>query len=115
MSHRDSRALIALAIVVFVAVAARPVMGQIVKPHGANGAFPGLPEVTSDIRAAPLRFGPNVSPADRAWILAAIANARPEAQRLIAEVDGLVVVDTDLNTPGGVQIAQAIGLAQPSG
>ena len=31
-----------------------------------------------------------VPEADRAWIEAAIASARPEAQRLIAEVDGLV-------------------------
>jgi hypothetical protein len=114
MSYRDRRPLIAIAILIFVAVAAKPVMGQILKPHAARGGFAGL-DVTSEIRAASLRFGPNVSPGDQAWILAAIANARPEAQRLIAEVDGLVVVDTDLNTAAGIQVPQAIGLAQSLG
>jgi hypothetical protein len=114
MSQRDSRSLIALAILIFVAVAAKPVMGQILKPGTAHGGFGGL-EVTSEVRAGSLRFGPNVSPGDQAWILAAIATARPEAQRLIAEVDGLVVVDTDLNTAAGIQVPQAIGLAQSLG
>jgi hypothetical protein len=41
-----------------------------------------------------LRFTPGVAPADRDWILAAVARARPEAARLIAEVDGLVLVGT---------------------
>ena len=35
-----------------------------------------------------------MAPGDRAWIRAAIARARPEAARLIAEVDGLVRVGT---------------------
>jgi hypothetical protein len=51
MSYRDSRPLIAIAILVFVAVAAKPVMGQILKPRAAHGGFAGL-EVTSEIRAA---------------------------------------------------------------
>jgi hypothetical protein len=62
--------------------------------------------ITPEIRAATLRFAPEVTPADRAWILGAIASARPEAQRLIAEVDGLVTVRTDLHG------SQAIGMAQ---
>jgi hypothetical protein len=41
-----------------------------------------------------VRFAPGVAPADRDWILAAMARARPEAARLIAEVDGLVTVRT---------------------
>ncbi|MEA2280361.1 MAG: hypothetical protein QOK21_968 [Solirubrobacteraceae bacterium] len=45
-------------------------------------------------RQAQLRFGPDVAPADRAWIEQAIAAARPEARGLIAEVDGLVTIDT---------------------
>jgi len=36
------------------------------------------------------RFAPDVPAKDREWIEAAVATARPEAQRLIAEVDGLV-------------------------
>jgi hypothetical protein len=45
-------------------------------------------------RAAGLTFDPAAAPADRAWIEQAIAGARPEARRLIAEVDGLVTMHT---------------------
>jgi hypothetical protein len=51
-------------------------------------------DITGAARAAGLRFGSDVAPADREWILAAIARARPEAARLIGEVDGLVRVGT---------------------
>lgn len=71
-------------------------------------AASGTPEISEETRAAGLRFAPTVTPEDRAWILAAIQAARPEAQQLIAEVDGLVEIRTDL--PTGV----AIGLAQLS-
>jgi hypothetical protein len=50
--------------------------------------------VTDAARAAGLRFAAGVAPADRAWILAAIARARPDAARLIAEVDGMVEIGT---------------------
>ena len=65
-------------------------------------------ELGADVRAATFSFAADVAPADRAWILAAVQTARPEAQRLIAEVDGLVEFRTDL-PPG-----EAIGLAQMS-
>jgi hypothetical protein len=64
------------------------------------------PQITAQSRGATLRFGPEVTPADQAWILGAIAAARPEAQRLISEVDGLVTVHT------GLDESNAIGLAQ---
>jgi hypothetical protein len=51
-------------------------------------------DVTPEQRARGLVFAPAVHPSDRAWIRAAIARARPEAARLIAEVDGLVTVGT---------------------
>jgi hypothetical protein len=51
-------------------------------------------DITASARAAGLRFGAGVPPSDREWIRAAIARARPEAARLIAEVDGLVRVGT---------------------
>ena len=51
-------------------------------------------DVTAEARAAGLTFAPGVAAGDREWILHAIARARPEAARLIAEVDGLVVVRT---------------------
>jgi hypothetical protein len=50
--------------------------------------------MTPALRDAGLRFSPAVSATDRAWVLAAIAAARPEAQRLIGEVDGMVTIDT---------------------
>jgi hypothetical protein len=50
--------------------------------------------VTPEIRAAGLRFAPEVAAGDRAWVLASIAGARPEARRLVAEVDGMVTVTT---------------------
>jgi hypothetical protein len=79
------------------------------RSNGAAGGFSGgdgKPEITAKVRAATLRFAPAVRPGDRAWILNAIATARPEAQQLIAEVDGLVEVRTDLSG------SDAIGLAQ---
>jgi len=51
-------------------------------------------EIGDGARAAGLTFAPGVSAADRSWILESVARARPEAARLIAEVDGLVVVGT---------------------
>jgi hypothetical protein len=51
--------------------------------------------VTPEIRARGLSFAPEVSAQDRAWVLAAIAHARPEAKRLIGEVDGMVTIETD--------------------
>ena len=65
--------------------------------------------VSAEQRAATLRFAPTVAPQDRAWILAAVASARPEAQQLIAEVDGLVEIRTDLRD------GQAIGMAEMTG
>jgi hypothetical protein len=50
------------------------------------------PEITPAVRAAGLRFDPALASSDRAWVLAAIRSARPEARRLIDEVDGMVVV-----------------------
>ncbi len=72
----------------------------------AGAAATGGNKISEETRAATLRFAPDVKPKDRAWILASIQRARPEAQRLIAEIDGLVEVRTDL--PQG----EAIGLAE---
>ncbi|MEZ0293583.1 MAG: hypothetical protein ACAH82_13650 [Solirubrobacteraceae bacterium] len=47
-------------------------------------------DVTAAARAAGPAFAADVPAADRAWVRAALASARPEAARLIAEVDGLV-------------------------
>jgi hypothetical protein len=73
---------------------------------GSGLAAAGVPEIDAATRAATLRFAPDVKESDRAWILAAVATARPEAQRLIAEVDGLIEVRTDLEHD------EAVGLAR---
>jgi len=78
----------------------------------------GTPEITPEVRAAGLRISETVAPDDRAWILAAVASARPEARTLIAEVDGLVEIDTALHAPGVIIPGSprgAIGLAQMTG
>jgi hypothetical protein len=51
-------------------------------------------DITDEARARGFTFAPDVAAGDRAWILQAIGRARPEAARLIAEVDGLVVIRT---------------------
>jgi hypothetical protein len=68
---------------------------------GSPGGVVRIDPTTADVRAvdeedrsATLTFGPEVAPGDRAWIEQAIAAARPEAQRLIGQVDGLVTIHT---------------------
>jgi hypothetical protein len=78
----------------------------------AQSRADGEPEITPQIRAATLNLD-GVAPQDRAWIQNAIATARPEAQRLIAEIDGLVTVRTDLRQAGVPE--DAIGLTRSNG
>jgi hypothetical protein len=99
----QSRALIVLAVCVAAAL-----LAMRLQPDPGLAAS-GTAEISDETRAGVLRFAPEVTPADRGWILAAIQSARPEAQRLIAEVDGLVEIRTDL--PSG----EAIGMAEISG
>ena len=63
-------------------------------------AAPGdtIPIDAATARAG-LTFAPGVAGGDRAWVLAAIAGARPEARRLIDAVDGLVRVETAASLP----------------
>src|SRR5215210_7184570 len=76
--------------------------GRLQSPDGGDTV-----RITPEIRHAALRFAPEVSPADRAWVEAAILAARPEAQRLIHEVDGMVTVTT-------AGSGAMIGLTKPS-
>ena len=92
-------------VIVIAAWALVALVGVRVWPD-AGAAATGGNKISEETRAATLRFAPDVKPKDRAWILASIQRARPEAQRLIAEIDGLVEVRTDL--PQG----EAIGLAE---
>ena len=82
MHARLRRALLLLAVCVLAAV----LLDRGVEPPAAA--------VTAEQRSAGLRFAPAVPEADRGWVLAAVAAARPEARRLIDEVDGLVEVRT---------------------
>jgi hypothetical protein len=63
------------------------VLGAIVQVHRPQ-AEAATARTAAD-RERGLTFAPDVSPADRQWILAAAARARPEAARLLDEVDGL--------------------------
>jgi hypothetical protein len=106
MPVRQQRSYIALAILILLFIVGRPLVPKLVQASG--GATSDTMEIPPDVRAAPLQFAPAVSPADRAWILAAIAASRPEAQQLIGEIDGLVEIRTDLAA------GNAIGLAEMS-
>jgi hypothetical protein len=81
--------------------------------HGASApaVAPGTAPLTGAQRAGGLRFGPEVTASDRRWILAAIASARPEARRLIGEIDGTVVIHTHTGSPLRVPGAGTGGLA----
>jgi hypothetical protein len=87
-----------LGIVVAGAVAlalAGPVVKARVQADGRLTTSDGdTVDVTGDARAAGLTFAAGVAPGDERWIRAAVARARPEAARLIAEIDGLVRVGT---------------------
>jgi hypothetical protein len=78
--------VIAAAIVLAIAQSRAPADGILTTSDGDTV------EITGEARAAGLRYAASVTPAQREWIAAAIARARPEAARLIAEVDGLVTI-----------------------
>jgi len=69
-------------------------------------------DISAAARAAGSDFAPGVPPADRAWVRTALAAARPEAARLIAESDGLVrfsVFSAGPEAPLGVTRSHAHG------
>ena len=69
-------------------------------------------DISAAARAAGPAFAPGVPAADRAWVRTALAAARPEAARLIAESDGLVrfsVFSAGPEAPLGVTRSHAHG------
>jgi hypothetical protein len=66
-------------------------------------------QISAAERAATFTFDPSVVPADRAAFLSAIADARPEAQKLIAAVDGLVDVHVAVTDSGTVGTTESTG------
>jgi hypothetical protein len=108
MSSRQQRSYIALAIAVLFFFVVPSIVKKMVHAQ-LRAAGSEAQEITSEMRTGTLRFAPTVTADDQAWILAAIATARPEAQTLIGEIDGLVEIRTDLDG------REAIGLAEMSG
>jgi hypothetical protein len=90
-----ARMLAILAFGAFVIVTVAPVVKEQASADGRLTTSDGdTVDITEGARAATFTFAPTVAEPDRRWILAAVARARPEAARLIAEVDGLVVIGT---------------------
>jgi len=106
--------LLAVLIAAAAALAAAKVGAEVNKrPDGALLSANGdTVMVTTAARAAGLTFSPTVSPADQQWILAAIAAARPEAARLISEVDGMVTIGA---LPPGSQVVLGVTQATAQG
>jgi hypothetical protein len=76
----------------------------------------GAPDVPATIEVAkvrdqPLRFDPAVTAGEQQLVRQVIAGARPEAQRLIEAVDGLVVFKVGKARPGAVGLAESRGNA----
>jgi hypothetical protein len=79
-----------------------------IKHRGAAAAGRTIGQVSASERAATFTFDPTTAQADRDAFLTAVSHARPEAQALIATVDGLVdvhVVPTESGTVGTTQSA----------
>lgn len=65
--------------------------------------------LTPDARTAGLTFAPEVLPADRQLVLAAIARARPEARRLVDAVDGLITIRVAGVSSNAVGLTHGLG------
>jgi hypothetical protein len=65
--------------------------------------------ISANERAATFTFDPSTAEADRVAFLAAVSHARPEAQALIAAVDGLVDVHVAVTDAGTVGTTQSHG------
>lgn len=79
--------------------------------HRAQAATDGrvVGQLSARERAATFAFDPAIAPADRDAFLSAVAHARPEAQALIATVDGLVDVHVAPTRSGTVGVTQSVG------
>jgi hypothetical protein len=102
----DARILRGLAVLVVLALAGLTLL--IASRGSALGDDLSLdsPLISEKERAAAAAYDPGVPAADRAWIDAALVAARPEARRLIAEVDGLVRYEVHRGAPLGVTRSQ---------
>ena len=67
-------------------------------------------QISDTERAATFAFAPDVAPYDREVILAAVARAKPDAQRLVAAVDGLVDLEVAPAQAGALGTTQQVGM-----
>ena len=76
----------------------------------ASAKSSGALLLADDTRRAAFRFEAATAPADRQVFLDAVAAARPEAQRLIGLVDGLVTVRIGRTSlPGAIGLTEDVG------
>jgi len=78
-------------------------------PATARGGDGETVAISDAERAAGPAFAASVPQADRGWILASLKRPRPEARRLLEEVDGLVVIQTHSNMGDALGYAQYVG------
>ena len=98
----DPRLLRAVAALLLAALAGLTLLIAADDRAIGDGVSLDRPRITEAERDATTRYSAAVPEHDRAWIEAAVAAARPEAQRLIAEVDGLVEIQVHSGDPLGV-------------
>jgi hypothetical protein len=83
------------------------------RPHGASSTTASqgrqVGHVTAAERAATFHFDAASAPSDRGLFLLAVSHARPEAQRLVGTVDGLVDVHFASTAQGIAGTTQSIG------
>jgi hypothetical protein len=108
MHSRSSRVLATLLVLALAGFAVLVASGD--RAIG-DGASLDRPRISDAERAAGARYAASVPEGDRRWIEAAIAAARPEAQRLIAEVDGLVEYQVHRGDPLGVTRSEVTPLS----
>lgn len=74
-----------------------------------TGGGRSVGQISAQERAATFTFDPGVPAADRDAFLTAISRVRPEAQALIAAIDGLVDVHIGVTDAGTVGTTQSVG------
>lgn len=80
-----------------------------VKSSSSASAGRSVGEISATERTATFTFDPAVAEADRSAFLTAVAHARPEAQALIAAVDGLVDVHVAVTEGQSVGVTESTG------
>ena len=98
---RDSRRLI---LPVLALAAAAVLLAAAAGARRTPASAAGAPAISAADRAATFRFAPGTAPADRAAVLATVADARRPARRLVGLVDGLVEVRIGSTGAAGVLV-----------